>query len=105
MYWRDDERKFSGCLTLLIFDEDHFEAATQPLLKVTLKHDGGTSNVWTFNAQSRQLMTVVAEQLRQIWNARGAADMHAVTDFGVSGLQTEDTRRDALIAVLRRLDR
>ena len=50
-------------------------------------------------------MTVVAEQLRQIWNARGATDMDAVTDFRVSGLQTEDTRRDALIAVLRRLDR
>lgn len=54
---------------------------------------------------SAQAQVAIIEQLRQVWNARGAADMDAVADFRVKGLHSPETDRDAIIDLLRHLDR
>ncbi len=60
------------------------------------------SEIQAVNAQTRQMMAVVAEQLRLIWNARGAADI-ATIDHALA--PTMGSHAKLLSHALRSLDR
>jgi len=65
------------------------------------------AEIKAFNAQTRQMMAVIAEQLRLVWNARGAADIAKLEDSLTSlmGATASGPYVKNLDRALRTLDR